>query len=205
MYCHSTLFSPQLHIDLRYAETARSEQVFLLTLVRSWLRERDITEKIASLLRTPPPHLLSFAFSICSSHLLTITTSTIHNNGKRCHFSSTQAILLLRHPLHAGKQTRWLNNCHQIHRPTHFHVGGSRFIAAAPLLGLPCPSRPPSLSLPWKAPIVPSLLAAFSVTLGRHCLPPAPEMGSNQPPSQVLIWCNGPLITVYPFNESAQC
>lgn len=42
------------------------------------------------------------------------------------------------------------------------------------------------------------IFGCLQVTLGLHCLPPASERGSVQPPSEVLIWCNGPLIPVCP-------
>lgn len=68
-------------------------------------------------------------------------------------------------------------------------------LPSSPLPGLPARSLPKKL---W-------LFKDYWVTVGRHCLPWASEKRSLRPPSQVLIWCNGPLIAFYPLKESALC
>lgn len=81
----------------------------------------DITEKIVSLLHTPPPaHPSSFAPSIWNSHLPTITTSTICDNGKRFLLSSTLSECCSSDISATwGKHEDWLKNCPQIHQPTY--------------------------------------------------------------------------------------
>lgn len=74
-------------------------------------------------------------------------------------------------------------------------------LVTEPLLALVPSSLLPSLLTQWKL----RLSWYYWGTLGMHCLPSTPENGSNQPPSQVVIWCNGPLSTFYRFSESAFC
>lgn len=143
------------------------------------------------------------------THLLFVTTSSINNNADSvCLFPSkpnnTTAWISWLH-IQRHTQTHWLHNCHQNHQPSYFQVSHRAFIASAALL-TPCPSCLLTHSLlAMKSSDCPFIVGCFWVTLGLHVLPCASERGSNQPPSQVLIWCNGSLITVYPFNESALC
>ncbi len=70
--CLVQLFLPSLSAaTYQYAtETASSEQVFLLMLVRSWLERETLQRwvaKMVSFFHTPPPHSSSLAFSIWSS------------------------------------------------------------------------------------------------------------------------------------------
>lgn len=127
------------------------------------------------------------------AHLLPITTQSIINNNKQCLSSflvtQTKAAPLLWQPRYMETQSI---GAHQIHHGVYFDVNDR---------GLIDPVVPLTLDQLKRSDCLLIFYCSW-VTLGRHW---TPERGSLQPPSQVLIWCNGPLITSKPHNESLLC
>lgn len=162
------------------AEMAGSGQVFPLNPVTSWPERKTLHcwgVETLSLFHTPCiSHLELTIFQPLPPHPSAVMTNKAVSSPVNIlpwhpHCASVAMLTVFsRMPPNLSNQ---LFSC--------FHESLLAQLPSSPLAAHSLPEKP------W-------LSQYYWVTLGLHCLPWAPGKRSPQPPSQVLIWCNGPLI-----------